>query len=629
MTKIRSFINNQQTNDPLNLEGLTVNLEWNSGTVRESVSINNIEYGINDKRFNNDAYNLIKKHITGNIGVVEGLPFRFELDNEKGTIYNIINGYLDTWGMEQQRNENGDVILVDAIEQGKLDWFNDVSDSVSFEYLYSIGLITQSDFVKVPYCINKKNNTFEIIFTIFSFFVLLDKLKDEITKLSEMASSAVNPFEATVIARAVLRIIYITTLLLAFAKVLIDLYNYLIQPVKYHTCMSVTKMIEIGCKHFGLTLSSSILQQAPFNNLYWLPEKYNLNERNTIKGLLGNLSTSFSNTGYYQGTFGEFIRMWQTHFNAKMKIVDNVLYFEKYDFNPSGNNWQIPNLLDSSFNFKFNKEDFYSNILLTYATDLQDKNTIQNYLGTSVQVIQNAITVNNAKMNLAKNLLEVRNPFARGDRKTELNTLENIFNAFFKVVGGVLDTLISIANALIKLLNEAIKLINKLIKSLRTLGIDLNITIPTLPLIPKTNLANLIENRIGMLQMESDYVNIPKAFILDVASNPRNTKLNIKNTNNLNAKYIWDNYYYFISFVTRGAYIGNQYKIRELQECNFTFSDYEKIRLDNKVTDSQGNECELINLSYNPLKETVTGTYKQRFKYLTNIKETIIEPNGN
>jgi hypothetical protein len=231
-------------------------------------------------------------------------------------------------------------------------------------------------------------------------------------------------------------------------------------------------------------------------------------------------------------------------------------------------------------------------------------------------------------MNLAKNFLEVRNPFARGDRKTELNTLETLFDAFFKVVGGVLDTLISIVNALIKLLNEAIKLINKLIKSLNTLGIRLNIKIPTIPLVPKTKLANLIENRIGMLQMETDYVNTPKAFILDVASNPRNTKLSVNNANYLNAKYIWDNYYYFISFVPKGSFVGNQYKIRELQECKFTFSDYEKIRLDTKVN-YNGKQCELLNLSYNPYNETATGTFREPFTYLTNIQETIIEPNGN
>ena len=628
MTKIRSFINNQPTNDPINLLGLTVNLEWNNGTVRESISINNIEYGINDKRYTNDAYQLIKQYINSNVGVIEGLPFNLQIDNEKGQTYNILNGYLDVWGMEQQRNENGDVILVDAIEQGKLDWFNDVADSVSFDYLYSIGKITQSDFIKVPYCINKKQNTFEFLFTVFALFTIYDKLKSEISILTELIAAASGAVDASVIIRIILHITYVITLLLALTKLVIDLYNYLIQPVKYHTCMSIAKMFEIGCSHFGLNFKSSIFQQEPFSKLYWLPEKFALNERNSIQGLAGNLSTSFSNTGYYQGTFGDFIRMWQVHFNAKMKIVNNDFYFEKYDYNPSSTLLELPNLMDSSFNFKFNKDDFYSNIVISYATDLNDKNTIQEYKGTSVQVIQNAITVNNAKMNLAKNLLEVRNPFARGIRKTELSQLESLYLTVLKTIDTVFNELIQLINFITGIINSIIKLVNKIIKLLAVIGIKLNLTVPTIPRIPDLKLANLIENRIGMLQMETDYVNIPKAFILDVASSSRNTKINANNTNYLNAKYIWDNYYYFISFVPKGVFIGNQYKIRELQECKFTFSDYEKIRLDNKVT-YNGKQCELLNLSYNPYNETANGTFREPFTYLTNIQETIIEPNGN
>jgi hypothetical protein len=147
-------------------------------------------------------------------------------------------------------------------------------------------------------------------------------------------------------------------------------------------------------------------------------------------------------------------------------------------------------------------------------------------------------------------------------------------------------------------------------------------------MVPKSNLKNLIENRLGMLKMESDYVQVPKAILLDVASNSRNTKVNTSNDSILNAKYLWDNYNYFISFVPKGSFKGNQYKLRELSQCKFSFSDYEQIRSNNLVTDAYGNECEILTLKYNPLLETVTGTYRERFNYLKNIKETIIEPNG-
>ncbi len=628
--KINNYMNGSEVNTPLNILDLEIELNFDKSSVKQTVSLNNLEFGVNNPRFVTDAYKAIKQHENSNIGVIEGLPYILEIDNEKGKKYDLIKGFLDVWGKEQTRNERGDVIKVNVYEQGKIDWLNDVSDSVSFEFLYNQGKITQSDFVQIPYCIDKKQNTIEIIFSIFALFTITDKLQEEITAFSQELVQAFNPFEATVIARAVLHILRVTVYLVALVTIIIQLYNYLIQPVKYHTGMSVLKMFEKGCEHFGLTFRSSILQQEPFNKLYWLPEKFAINERNTVQGLTGNLTSSntFSNTGYYDGTFGDFIRLWQQVFNAKLLIINEVLYFEKFNYNPSSNNWVIPNLLDSKFNYSYNKDDFYSNIKIGFNYDLNDKHTVQEWKGTNVQVIQNAITVNDARMNLAKNYLEIKHTFALGKTKRELNTIEKIFDRFFKAVGGVLNILIEIVNKLISLLNEAIKLINKLIKTLKTLGIDLKITIPRIPGVPKSNLKNLIENRIGMLKMESDYIQVPKAILLDVASNPRNTKINVNNDLILNAKYLWDNYNYFISFVPKGNFKGNQYKLRELSQCKFTFSDYEKVRGNNLVTDDYGNECEILTLKYNPLLEQVTGTYRERFQYLRNIKETIIEPNG-
>jgi len=628
--KINNYMNGSEVNTPLNILDLEIELNFDKSSVKQTVSLNNLEFGVNDPRFVTDAYKSIKQHENSNVGVIEGLPYVLEIDNERGKKYDLIKGFLDVWGKEQTRNERGDVIKVNVYEQGKIDWLNDVSDSVSFEFLYNQGKITHADFVQIPYCIDKKQNTIEIIFSIFALFTITDKLQEEIVKLSQDLIALFNPFEATVIGRAVLRILRITVLLIALVSIIIQLYNYIIQPVKYHTGMSVLKMFEKGCEHFGLTFRSSILQQEPFSKIYWLPEKFALNERNTIDGLVGNLTSSntFSNTGYYDGTFGDFIRLWQQVFNAKLLIINDVLYFEKFDYNPSTNNWVIPNLMDSKFNYSYNKDDFYSNIKIGFNYDLNDKHTVQEWKGTNVQVIQNAITVNNTRMNLAKNYLEIKHPFALGKTKRELNTIEKIFDKFFKAVGGVLNILIEIVNKLISLLNEAIKLINKLIKTLKTLGIDLKITIPRIPGVPKSNLKNLIENRIGMLKMESDYVQVPKAILLDVASNPRNTKINVNNDLILNARYLWDNYNYFISFVPKGQFKGNQYKLRELSQCKFTFSDYEKVRGNNLVTDAYGNECEILTLKYNPLLEQVTGTYRERFQYLRNIKETIIEPNG-
>lgn len=627
---LRNFINNEEVNDPLNLPDFEIELNFDKNSVQQTLSLTSIEWGVNNPLESKDAYQLIKKHENSQVGVIEGLPYKLLLDNQRDTPLEIFNGYLDVWAKEQSRNENGDVIKLNAVEQGKLDWLNDVADSFTFEYLYSIGVIKQSDFIQIPYCINKKQNTIEFLFTIFALFVIYDKLKSEISILTELIASIGASVDASIVIRLILHITYVITLLLALAKLVVDLYNLLIQPVKYHTAMSVTRMLEIGCTHLGLTFKSSILEQEPFNKLYWLPEKFALNERGTINGLAGNLSSNIvDNTGFYNGTFGEFLRMWKQVFNAKIICKDDSVFFEKYDYNPSANNWVIPNVMDSKYNYIYNKDDFYSNINISFAYDLNDKNTIQEWKGTNCQVIQSAITVNNVKMNLAKNYLEVRHPFALGKIKTDLNNLEKLYVTVLKTIDSVANPLINLLNYITMILNSVISIINKIVKLLNTLGIKLKFQVPKIPTIPNLKLANLIENRIGMLQMESDFVNIPKAMLLDVANNPKNTKINTNNSVYLNAKYLYDNYWYFVSFVPKGTFNGNQYLIRELKECKFTYSDYVKVRYNNMVTDAYGNECELISLKYNPLRETAKGTYKQRKQYLNNIKETIIEPNGN
>ncbi len=627
---LRNFINNEEVNDPLNLPDFEIELNFDKNSVQQTLSLTSIEWGVNNPLDSKDAYQLIKKHENSQVGVIEGLPYKLLLDNQRDTPLEIFNGYLDVWAKEQSRNENGDVIKLNAIEQGKLDWLNDVADSFTFEYLYSIGVIKQSDFIQIPYCINKKQNAIEFLFTIFALFVIYDKLKSEISILTELIASIGASVDASIVIRLILHITYVITLLLALAKLVVDLYNLLIQPVKYHTAMSVTRMLEIGCTHLGLTFKSSILQQEPFNKLYWLPEKFALNERGTINGLAGNLSSNIvDNTGFYNGTFGEFLRMWKQVFNAKIICKDDSVFFEKYDYNPSANNWVIPNLMDSKYNYSYNKDDFYSNINISFAYDLNDKNTIQEWNGTNCQVIQSAITVNNVRMNLAKNYLEVRHPFALGKIKTDLNNLEKLYVTVLKTIDSVANPLINLLNYITRILNSVISVINKIVKLLNTLGIKLKFQVPKIPVIPNLKLANLIENRIGMLQMESDFVNIPKAILLDVANNSKNTKVNTNNSVYLNSKYLYDNYWYFVSFVPKGTFKGNQYLIRELNECKFTYSDYVKVRYNNMVTDAYGNECELISLKYNPLRETAKGTYKQRKQYLSNIKETIIEPNGN
>jgi hypothetical protein len=168
-------------------------------------------------------------------------------------------------------------------------------------------------------------------------------------------------------------------------------------------------------------------------------------------------------------------------------------------------------------------------------------------------------------------------------------------------------------------------LINALIKALKTIGLNLNFKIQTIQPIEISGFKSLIETRIGMLKMESDYVNIPKLILVGNGS-PRYNTLLSNNENVLNAKYLFDNYHYFTSFIGRKDWIGNQYLLRKFEDVPFTFNDFEIVRTNNEMFDYEGNELKLISLRFNPYKGTASGEYKQHKVYTTNLKETIYEP---
>lgn len=619
MSKVIVKIDGKEVNEPNNIQELEIELNFDNTKVTSQLSLTSFEFGVGDNRKGNDAYTFIKQRLNSVQGVIEGVPLQLELDNQKGTTFNLFDGYIDLWSAKYS---NG-TVQANAIQKANIDWLEDVADSISFEYLESLGKITSSNYIQVPYCINRQNNGIEIIISILSVYTVSTTLKEQLTNLLEKSAKAPNPFEATVIATTIVRVLYISTLIIALLKLLIDIFNYLVQPVKYHATMKVVDMFEIGLSHFGLKLKSSILQQYPYNQMVIMPRYNNLYSKNNITGLLGNFSRNNDDKGYYQGTFGELVRAIKSIFKAKIIIQDGVFYFEPNNFTTSSPKFQLPDLLNNKYEFELNKEDFVSNYEIAFQTDLQDKNTIQEWTGTSVQLIQTPISFKDQQLVLSKGFDLVQIPFALGKKKTELSFIESVLDAGFKVIGEILNALISALNELIKIINAVIKIINGIVKTLKTLGIKIKFVIKPIPSIPKSNIKNLIENRIGMLKMESDFVSTEKLLIVG-----SNGKLLPENSTHLNARYLFENYHFYVSFVASGNFKGNQYLLKSFEQIPFNVNDYEKVRLNNKIYDGQGNEAEILTLKYNPLKETASGTYRVNYTYLKNIKQTILEPNG-
>ncbi len=621
---VRVYVNDIEVNDPLNLPELEVNVNYDQESESSEISITDFVFGVSDLRNSNDGFtilnNIKKAGLTGGSGVTEGVKLRVDLDGQRGVSRTLFNGYLDLWSAKYDI----DTITATAIEYAKLDWLNQEADKFTFEYLVSIGVITSSDYIAIPYTISKKQNALEIIIAIVTIYTMVQQLIQAVNKAGDVIgdiSGVMNCIGGAI--KLALLIVYIVILVLAIIKMCVDLYNYTIQPVKFHYGMSVFTLLTKGCEHLGITLSSSILDK--FKNMIIMPEKYNLKESNqdALSEIVGNLDPNQNESnGFYKGTFGQLIREVKTMFNSKVIMRNNTLYIEPYNFTVGQPKYVVPPI--ENYKYELNHEDFKSNYAISFAVDFNDKNTVQEYLGTKYQVITTPIGLSDKRLRLTKGLQDVRINFALTKRKTEFNFIE-------EVVSGFIDAFLSIANAIIDAINFIIDIINAILKAIKKvlsfLGIKINI--PEIPHLEVPGLTNPIQGRIGLVKMESDFVDTPKIMLLDINKDPRYTKLSSNNEDVLNAKYLYENYHYFRSFIPKtGFENANQYVLPESIKTHFTFDDYENTR-DNKLcTTSDGEKAEIISFKFNPITETATLKHKINKLYTKNLTETIIYPDG-
>lgn len=628
------YINGVEVNEPNNHEETFIQLNYDNDGQSEAVTINQWEIGHDDSTTPNDGLKAVQDYITkgltGGAGVTEGFPFQIYVSDGNLSRYLIFDGYLDIW---QARVMQG-VISCPAVEQGKLDWLNQVADSVSFEYLFETGKITRSDFYAVPYVINRKQNALELIITIVTLYMMARQLKQAIDYLLD----TINDYDIiyiSAIIRVIAQIVQIIVLIAAMVQLIIDLYNMIIQPVKYHYGMFVADLLEKGLEHFGLKFRSSILQKAPYNELFILPEKFNLFEENTglFDGVVGLIKPRTQDKkGFYRGTFGQLMRLAKQLVYGKVLTEAGTLYLEKHDFvNPSPK-FELPDYENNGFTY--NHEDFKSNILLTFQSDINDRNTIQEYLGTSLQVIQEPKVINNRKMLLTRNFEEVNFGFALGRRKTTLNWVEKRLEVFNRLVAASTKVLLITIEKVERLIESAVKSANKFIKALKVIGISpkFNLTVPTLARGFKAQIKQIgvrvDGSRIGMLKMESDFISIPKIIMVKRNVIDRQRTLNPNSDTLLSARTMWEEFHHYRSFVEDSNGNHNQYKIYDLPDIAFTFSDYVKVRNSNRVFDSQGNTGELLDLKWNPENQTCSGKFRIKSKYTNNLTLRLIEPDG-
>jgi hypothetical protein len=631
--EINYYIDNIEVEKPINHAELGIEINYDmDDSANQSVSITEFEFGVGSQVEANDAATLINAHRSngssgGGVGVFEGLPFRIEL-NHDGNTNNLFEGYLDT----SKALFDCDKVIVTAVESGGIDWINEVFDSKSFKYIQEVEgiIIPVIDYRQVPYVLSSIPNNKEAFLALVSIALIGNSIRGEIQKLKALTSG----FTAWPVGgqwiEAGFQVAWIITLVVLLVQLIKQMIDLLIQPVKYVACMSELSLCQRGSQSFGFTFKSSILENAPYKDSYIIPEKYNhdIKTNNNKVEIFGFTDANNPSEGFYKGTFGELLRKLKNKYNAKIIIEGKTLRLEREDYNNSSYNYILPPV--DQTNYRLNSDELTANYLVSFETDINDKHTIQRYTGIETQTITSPVNTINKDMVLLSGLENRSIGLTRGTRKSTLTYAEKVIRGFLFAFDGYVNIGVFTVNAYIFAINSITNTLKGIAKALSL--ININVNLPDLEIEPLkySSFGNAINDRIGMLLMENDFIQIPKNVMIDVSSNPENTKVSLLDQHYNNSQILTDNFHVTRSFISSNEFPNaNQYYIYSAENVPFCIDDYNLLKNSNFMQDDSNRNGKLLKCIWYPDgNQTASIDYKINKLYTTNLKEDKITPDG-
>lgn len=541
--KIQYLLDGEEIN-PVNRRDISIEVNHDQESVidqpRPHVGINGLYLAREDVK-------KIMQKISNSPGITEGVKFDIVI-TERG-LSHTLNMYVDMMeGFE--RSVNGVQATVKMLQS--MDWLDDKVDSFTFESLYNetgvapfmIDSVTYNSYqefidrktIYVPYVLSTVPNYQDAFLALFSMTYVATQLYQNAKNIAQWATPMVGLGAVAGVLQLVLEIAYSVLLLATLIALINQLFNSLIQPLKYHGAMLIVDMLKLASAKLGLGFQSSVWNSAPYNQLAYIPEKFSpiSNTLNVwqIMGLGHNVdgysaggytspayapaSIHDSNTdniqhGYMNGTGGDVFRLAKKLMNGKITIQDqsNILQLERRDYSSGSSTYKLPDVR-ADWN-SYNTDELVASIILKFAVDYTERNSVDYktasgipfYTGTILQATHGQITVVNKNLVNLKGLRQIDIPVARGAMKDRLTFIEkavqdlailwdavivlgnigvtalNVLIVALNAVVLVINALIFIWNAIIFVLNAVTSILNAIIDAVNTLpGVDIdNITV--------------------------------------------------------------------------------------------------------------------------------------------------------
>jgi len=612
-------INGQVVNPPSNYEELELSINYDNDNPNRTINVTRFDWRFEEWAIIKAIYD---SGVTGGNGIFEGIPHTIEL-KEGGTSITLLDGYIDLTTAVWDENQ----VEADTVPRAQIDWLNDVAEGFTFDYLKERGLIIPArDYKFMPYVLDSVPNykeAFIVQMTLTFVIIELQSVISDLTKEGTKISTIIDAAGGVI--GLIGTVIYVIGLFITIIDLLLDLVQLIIQPIKYKPMMSIKKHIEIACQHLGLTYSSPLLQAEPYNRLYVIPESFSNPEQQADDRIFGFLSPDENNqNGFFSGTFAELLRAVKDMFNARIRIESNQLQILPSLKQLNSASFTLPDYdIDR---FETNASEVVGTYMISYSYDTTEKQTIDNWQGNNYQVVLQPKTSTSDDLRLIKGLTRVQIPFARAIRKTKLTVPERLADTLLNVIGPITSVLVSVANVAIKGINAVIRTLNKVKKALAVVGVKIKVDLETIDPLNDPELADAIDNRVGVMLLDTDIISVPKVTIARIGSTNRKNKISDENDSYLTANQLYNRHHYTNSFAPNSD--NAQRIIWNFDNVEMNLSDVQTVESEGVVRLPGGNIAEVIEFNYNPSTRLCNFVVHERKLYTNNLTEVKIEPIG-
>ena len=585
LAKYQFRLDNKNIGEPRNWSDISLNLTFDENP-QASIDVDELE-------FVNAEAQLLQTHLEGGLtgvtnGYFEGVGLDILATNSTDSL-KVFEGFINF--KETQINSpvstSAKIQLNDSINS-----LQERAEANTFGYLEDIKSITKNDYTQIPYIVEKLDVSTEIVVSSLALYVIIKETAEAVHRLKTALSTAAGLFAVTpggtiyslvfVLLQIFVELAYLTFMVIALVDLLETLTELLYPRQRYMAGMLYRTMLEKASTHLGYVFKSDITELDYVHYCPSLP----YDETNIDSGI-----PRVNDFGY---NISDFFSLVSDMFNAKFGIVGAELHLrtESDPFWEKTSTFKMhtPEPLNEVKNYNVN--DLKTSILISFADDLSDEYTINNFTGTNFQVLTKLKNPKNKKFDLVKGAEQVQMPVALANRKDEKTLLQ-------EVIEGLVD--------LADLFFAPVRVSYNWIDSL---GGDPD-PIPTL--------SSAIAFKIGSMKVSNNTFNVPKAVYLE------NGLIPIDHRTKFKAKVLWDKYHNEKSFIQND--FRAQKRLYNQIQIPFGFTDALKVAKNSYFQQKNGIFGKITSLKWKFSEDTAVIDYWIREKYDTqSLKEIEIEP---